>query len=72
MALGTTKGFGYLPNDLIEYIRSKADYDFFSIDERSRTLRKIEGFQPDDIGANVLCVPTGHYRDRLAGLRFVG
>lgn len=68
MALATTKGFGYLPNDLIEFIRSKADYDFYLIDELSSGLRKIDGFEPDDIGANVLCIPTGEYRDRLTSL----
>lgn len=70
MALGTTRGFGYLPNDLIEFMRSKADYDFYSIDERSGCLQKFQGFKPNDAGANVLCIPSGYYEDRLAGLRF--
>jgi len=57
MALATSKGFGYIPNDLIEFIRSQADYDFYAIDETHGTLRQIAGFQSDDIGANVLCLP---------------
>ena len=57
MALATTSGFGYLPNDLIEYIRSRADFRFFAIHEKFPNLREIRGFDPDDIGANVLCLP---------------
>lgn len=57
MALATSKGFGYIPNDLIEFIRSKADYDFYAIDETHFSLQRIDGFEPDDIGANVLCLP---------------
>ncbi len=72
MALDTTKGFGYRPNDLIEFMRLKADYDFFAIDERNFCLRKITGFESEDRGANVLRVPQNHYRDRLARLKIVG
>lgn len=70
MALDTTRGFNYLPNDLIEYMRRKADYEFYAIDEIKYSLRRIEGFSPDDIGANVLCLPKGHYPERTAQLRF--
>lgn len=66
MALATSRGFGYVPNDLIEYIRSQADYDFYAIDERYPRLTKIDGFAPDDIGANVLCVPNGFEMQKLA------
>ena len=65
MALDTTKGFGYLPNDLIEFIRKQCDYDFYSIDDQSFKLKKIRGFSEDDPGANVLCVPVDFYKDKL-------
>lgn len=68
MALATTRGFGYLPNDLIEFIRSKADYDFYSIDESRCLLRQIHGFASDDIGANVLCLPREFDKRKLRGL----
>ena len=57
MALNQTQSFGYLPNDLIQFIRSRADYRFFKIDEVKNRLVEIEGFEPDDMGANVLCIP---------------
>jgi FkbM family methyltransferase len=60
MALATSKSFGYTPNDLIEFLRSKADYDFYAIDEAKNKLFRIEGFRPEDIGANVLCVPRNY------------
>lgn len=67
MALNTSKGFGYLPNDLIEFIRSQADYKFFIINEFDGSLKEIEGFAADDIGANVLCVP----QVRMAEIAFL-
>ncbi|MGI8787279.1 MAG: FkbM family methyltransferase [Pyrinomonadaceae bacterium] len=72
MALGTTKGFDYLPNDLIEFIKSQSEYDFYAIDEINARLIKIEGFAADEIGANVLCVPKNQYRERLSELKIVG
>lgn len=57
MALGTTRHFGYLPNLLIEFIGSRGDYEFFSVDEVRSKLRRIERFADDDIGANVFCIP---------------
>ena len=57
MALNQTKSFGYLPDDLIKFIHSRADYRFFKIDEINEALVEITGFLPDDIGANVLCIP---------------
>jgi hypothetical protein len=68
MALATTRGFGYLPNDLIEYIRDKADYDFYAIDETHFSLRQITGFEPDEIGANVLCLPQNFDKRKMSGL----
>lgn len=58
MALGTSLPFGYVPNDLIEFIRSKADFDFYKIDVVNRRLILIPGFESSDIGANVLCIPA--------------
>lgn len=69
MALETTRGFGYLPNDLIEFIKGRRNYDFYRIDEKKIYLEKISGFSKDDIGANVLCVPQGFYRERLKNLK---
>ena len=66
MALATTRGFDYVPNDLIEFIRGKADYDFFAIDERGYKLTQISGFKADDEGANVLCLPAGMDRGPLS------
>lgn len=71
MALHTSKGFGYLPNDLIEFISGQRDYKFYRIDELKLQLKEIEGFTPNDDGANVLCVPKGFYRERLRDLKFV-
>jgi FkbM family methyltransferase len=65
MALGTTRGFDYLPDDLIVFLRERADYEFYAVDELTLTLRKIEGFAPDDIGANVLCLPSSRYGPRF-------
>ncbi|MCA1625185.1 MAG: FkbM family methyltransferase [Acidobacteria bacterium] len=62
MALGTTEGFGYLPNDIIEFIAEKRDYEFYAIDESKFLLKKIK---------NVLCVPKGKYQDRLAKLTII-
>ncbi len=70
MALGTTKGFGYLPNDLIEFIRRCADYRFYALDETKFVLEEIEGFTPEQIGANVLCVPRNCDPRRLEKLKF--
>ncbi len=70
MALGTTEGFGYLPNDLIEFIRRHADYKFFALDEINFVLEEIEGFTPEQIGANVLCVPRNCEPARLKKLKF--
>lgn len=70
MALGTTQGFGYLPNDLIEFIGQSAPYDFYALDDSTDILTKIEGFAPDDIGANVLCIPKNCAPERIENLAF--
>ncbi len=62
MALNTSKGFGYLPNDILEFINSQRDYEYFAIDEVSGSLNKLTSFDPEEIGANVLCFPVGFYR----------
>jgi FkbM family methyltransferase len=58
MALNQTKNFGYIPNDLIEFLRQRAPYVFYRIDENETKLFEIDGFAPDDIGANVICIPN--------------
>lgn len=57
MALETAREFGYKPNDLIDFIRAQAAYDFFALDESAEKLVRIRGFSDEQIGANVLCVP---------------
>ena len=57
MALAQTGRFGYSPNDLIAFIAERGPYTVYRIDEVQRRLSVIEGFAPDDIGANVFCVP---------------
>jgi FkbM family methyltransferase len=57
MALNQTNRFGYLPNDLIQFLQAHADYQFMKIDETNEILVEIDGFEKDDIGANVLCIP---------------
>lgn len=69
MALATSKPFGYLPNDLINFIRERAAYDFYAVEEIEGKLKKIEGFAPEDIGANVICIPRVFYADRFESIR---
>ncbi len=71
MALATTRGFDYLPNGLIEFFRGQADYEFYAIDEYNGTLRQIDGFAPEDIGANVLCFPANGDHSRLEKLNII-
>lgn len=68
MALQTSKHFGYKPNDLLKFINEQTPYEFYTINEYNVNLKKIEKFEDEDIGANVLCVPKNHYRDRLQKL----
>lgn len=65
MALQTTSNFGYVPNDLIEFINSQAEYDFYAVNEINGALKKIDGFSEGDIGANVFCIPRVLCLDRL-------
>ncbi|MGQ0541437.1 MAG: FkbM family methyltransferase [Blastocatellia bacterium] len=58
MALGQTRNFGYVPDDLIRYIGERAEYAFFKVDEIRGKLVRIDGFDPNDIGANVFCIPV--------------
>jgi FkbM family methyltransferase len=68
MALQQTGNFGYKPNDLIEFMKTRAAYDFYRVDEPATKLVEIEGFADDDIGANVIAFPRGAYPDRFASL----
>lgn len=68
MALDQTKNFGYLPNDLIEFICRHGKYKFYKIDERWNKLIMIDSFDPDDIGANVICIPADICEASVAGL----
>jgi FkbM family methyltransferase len=70
MALETSKNFGYKPNDLVEFINAQTPYDFYALNQIDLSLKKIEGFKDEEMGANVLCVPKKIYQDRLKGLRF--
>jgi methyltransferase, FkbM family len=58
MALAQTKNFGYIPNDLIDFMSERAAYEFYKVEELEGRLVPIEGFASDDIGANVFCVPV--------------
>lgn len=71
MALDTTKPFGYLPDDLIKFIRERADYDFYAMDEINETINLIEGFEPHEMGANVLCMPKNADQTRLSDLKII-
>jgi FkbM family methyltransferase len=70
MALATLKSFDVKPADLISFIREQFEYDFYIIDENDFSLTKLDNFKDDEIGANVLCVPTNFYRERLKNLKF--
>lgn len=65
MALEQTRNFGYLPTDLITFLKERANYEFYAVDELKGTLKKIDYFAPKDIGANVICIPKDYYQDRL-------
>lgn len=69
MALNQTKNFGYLPEELIQFMRSRAGYDFYKIDEVNCKLIPIEGFDDDDIGANVVCIPKNAHPAILASVK---
>jgi hypothetical protein len=69
MALQQTSNFGYLPNDLIQFMGQRADYDFFKVDEPNTKLVRIEGFEAGDIGANVIAFPRRAYQERFTSLQ---
>ncbi len=56
MALQQTKNFGYLPDDLVQFLKAKAPYRFYIINEVNEELTEKTGFAHNDIGANVLCI----------------
>lgn len=57
MALAQSANFGYVPNDLIQFIAEHGDHDFYRVEEDDHKLVKIDGFASGDIGANVFCIP---------------
>ena len=59
MALNQSRNFAYMPNDLIEYFKRRGEYKFFKIDEETIRLEEITGFDENDVGANVICIPSG-------------
>jgi FkbM family methyltransferase len=64
MALEQTRNFGYKPDDLIRFIDDRAPYDFYAVNEYTGTIKQVTGFAPEDIGANVFCIPKGFYENR--------
>ena len=64
MALEQTGNFGYKPDDLLRFMNERAPYHFYAVNEYTGTIKLITGFAPDDIGANVFCIPKGFYQDR--------
>lgn len=69
MALEQSRHFGYLPNDLLNFILSMADYHVFKIDEVGGRLIEIDHFEPEDIGANVLCIPVAAAPEKMGTIR---
>lgn len=68
MALEQSKHFGYLPNDLVNFISERGEYSFYSVNERSGRITMIDGFEKDDIGANVFCIPAAMSIDPIRDL----
>lgn len=58
MALDTTRGFGYLPNDILEFFKAHGDFEYFAINEENGKLEPLKSFRNEDRGANVLCIPV--------------
>lgn len=69
MALATSRGFGYVPNDLIDFLRETGGYRFYWINDYTGSLRLFDRFSPEEIGAHVLCVPQNCEADRLNKLK---
>lgn len=68
MVKETSVEFTFKINDLLVYMRDRAAYDFFLIDEARSAILPLTEFTDEDLGANVLCVPAKHYRDRITTL----
>jgi FkbM family methyltransferase len=68
MSRETSARFGYRPHDLLEWMRARAAYSFFAIEDQSGRLIDIDHFAPRDVGANVLCVPAQR-ADIVRGLK---
>ena len=68
MALNQTKHFGYKPDDLIQFLAQRGEFNFYSIDDVTQRLIPITGFASDDIGANVVCVPIDRGTDAIADM----
>lgn len=68
MALAQAKHFGYLPNDLLKFIGSRGDYEFYRVFENEEILRQITHFDDNDIGANVFCIPAEVSKDAIADM----
>jgi FkbM family methyltransferase len=66
MAARQTSNFGYEPNDLIQFMRERANYVFYEVDEERDELIEIEQFDPGSIGANVICIPAALVENRAA------
>lgn len=58
MAAATSFHFGYGPNDLLDFLRRRATFEFFAIDDQTGRLQQIERFPPGSPGAYVLCLPA--------------
>ena len=71
MSLLTSLPFGYVPDDLIKFIKKHGEYEFYALDEITQTIKLIEGFKEGDLGANVLCMPKNADQSRLSGLKII-
>lgn len=65
MAVAQTSNFGYEPNDLIDLIAARGDYDFYAAKELDGCIEHIERFPEGHIGANVYCVPKNAPQHKL-------
>jgi FkbM family methyltransferase len=57
MALEQARRFGYEPNELISFIRSRGEYVFYRVDEEAGKMFEFKAFSSGDVGANVFCIP---------------
>lgn len=56
-AVGTSKPFGYGPNDLLDRLDGMNAFRHFIIDERTGRLVEFKRFEQGHPGANILCAP---------------